>query len=150
MGPASLSPVQVPVIYTAAGTTSAAGNGYVGVGFSGGGDTSLAAGSGGGTEEPSSFSESVSGNVYANSLDFFGLTLLGASGGEYEGSGSWSATIDPTVEIDPTFLAGNPGYSLEIDPNPPATSPVPEPSISLLLGTGLIGLAAAVRRGICR
>jgi hypothetical protein len=50
------------------------------------------------------------------------------------------------VEIDPTFLANNPGYSLLIDPNPPGTSPAPEPGSLLLLGTGMISLAGVVRR----
>jgi hypothetical protein len=155
VGPVSY--VSVPVIYSATGTTSASATcsgenpdttcAYVGVSFSGTGATSsLLACSPSCADEPSSFSESLVGNVYSNEAADFGLNLIGQSGGNFAGPGSWSATLDPMVEIDPAFLADNPGYSLEIDANPPGTSAAPEPGSLLLLGTGMISLAGVVRR----
>ena len=147
VGPVSY--VSVPVIYSATGTTSATG-GYATVSFAGYSTSSLIACSPSTSclaGEPSSFSGSVDGTVYSNTVgDSFGLNLYGQSGGNFGGPGSWSATVDPMVEIDPTFLANNPGYSLLIDPNPPGTSPAPEPGSLLLLGTGMISLAGVVRR----
>jgi hypothetical protein len=155
VGPESYVPV--PVIYTAAGTTSASATcsglnplaacAYVTAAFGGTGTTSsLIACSPSCSGEPSSFSGSLDGTVYSNDSADFGLSFNGSSGGPWIGPGGWSAMVDPTVQIDPTFLADNPGYSLEIDPNPPGTSPVPEPGSLLLLGTGMISLVGMVRR----
>jgi hypothetical protein len=145
VGPESY--VSVPVIYSATGTASATG-GYATVGFAGYNTSSLIACSPSAScsGEPSSFSGSLDGTVYSNVGVDFGLSLLGQSGGNFSGPGSWSAMVDPSVVIDPTFLANNPGYSLEIDPNPPGTSPVPEPDTLALLGTGMIGFVGVVRR----
>lgn len=151
LGPVSY--VQVPVIYSATGTASATG-GYATVSFAGYNTSSLIACSPSTsclTGEPSSFSGSVDGTVSSNVVGYaFALNMYGQSGGNFAGPGSWSAAVDPTVEIDPTFLAANPGYSLEIDPNLPGTSPIPEPGSLLLLGTGMIGLAGVVRRRLSR
>jgi hypothetical protein len=144
VGPESY--VSVPVIYSATGTTSAT-DGYATVGFAGYSTSSLIACSPSCAGEPSSFSGSIDGTVYSNTVgDTFDLNLYGQSGGNFSGPGSWSATVDPMVEIDPTFLADNPGYSLIIDANPPGTSSAPEPGSLLLLGTGMISLAGVVRR----
>jgi hypothetical protein len=145
VGPESY--VSVPVIYSAAGTASATG-GYATVGFAGYNTSSLIACSPSAScsGEPSSFLGLLDGTVYSNVGVDFGLALFGQSGGNFSGPGSWSAIVDPSVVIDPTFLANNPGYSLEIDPNPPGTSPVPEPGSLLLLCTGMISLAGMVRR----
>jgi len=53
--------------------------------------------------------------------------------------GGASASVDPQISIAPTYLAGNPGVSLEFSPY---IFPVPEPSITRLftLGSGLAGL----------
>lgn len=140
--------LSVPVIYSASGTTSATG-GYATVGFAGYNTSSLIACSPSISCAPgdkSSFSGFLDGTVYSNVSVDFGLNLYGQSGGNFSGPGSWSAMVDPTVQIDPTFLANNPGYSLIIDPNPTTTSSVPEPGNLLLLSTGMIGLAGVVRR----
>jgi hypothetical protein len=161
--------VPVPVIYSGAGNTSASATcsglspltscAYAYANFSGDGITSapyaLNACSPSCADEASSFSGSLDGIVYSNpefpgEADWFEVSFLGGSGGPWIGPGGWSATVDPTVVIDPAFLASNPGYSLEIDPNPPSTSPVPEPDTLALLGTGMIGFVGVVRRRMSR
>jgi hypothetical protein len=117
------------------------------VGFAGYDTSSLIACSPSCADEPSSFSGSLGGTVYSNDIAEFGLSLFGQSGGNFSGPGGWSASVDPTVEIDPAFLANNPGYSLIIDPNPSGTSTVtPEPGTLALFGSGLLVLARVVRR----
>ena len=140
------SSVLVPVIYSATGTASATG-GYATVGFAGYYTSSLIACSPSAmcSGEPSSFSGTLDGYVYSNFGADFGLSLSGQSAGNLSGPGNWSATVDPSVVIDPTFLADNPAYSLIIDPNP-VTSPTPEPGTLALFGSGLFVLAGAVRR----
>jgi hypothetical protein len=56
-----------------------------------------------------------------------------------------SASLDPTIEIDPAFLAANPGYSLVFSPGfaPPLSSAVPEPSTWAILILGFAGLGYA-------
>ncbi|BAN35819.1 hypothetical protein SCD_n02008 [Sulfuricella denitrificans skB26] len=55
------------------------------------------------------------------------------------------AWADPTIQIDPTFLATNPQYSLSFSSNLPAAV-VPVPAAAWLLGSGLIGLVGVARR----
>ena len=55
------------------------------------------------------------------------------------------AWADPTIQIDPTFLAANPQYSLSFSSNLPAPA-VPVPAAAWLFGSGLIGLAGAARK----
>jgi hypothetical protein len=75
-------------------------------------------------------------------LELFTGTNLGAT----------SASIDPVITIDPTFLADNPGFGLAFSPNiqqettEPTTSSVPEPASIVLVAAGLIGLGAVRRR----
>lgn len=63
--------------------------------------------------------------------------------------GTASASLDPYIYIDPTFLASNPGYSLTFSDgvaNTPPSSPVPEPSTFLLLGSSILATAGTLRR----
>jgi hypothetical protein len=65
------------------------------------------------------------------------------------GEGSFSAILDPFLEIDPAFLATHPGYSLELSPNlTGGTTSVPEVSswTTLLLGLAGLGLARSRRK----
>ena len=52
------------------------------------------------------------------------------------------AWADPLVEIDPTFLAANPQYSLNFSAN----VPVPEPTTMWMIGSGLLGIMRFARR----
>lgn len=55
------------------------------------------------------------------------------------------AWADPTIQIDPTFLAANPQYSLSFSSNLPAPA-VPVPAAAWLFGSGLVGLVGASRK----
>jgi hypothetical protein len=57
-------------------------------------------------------------------------------------SATITIVIDPTIEIDPTWLQNNPGFSIETNA---ASSPVPIPAAAWLLAPGL-GMLAGLRR----
>ena len=59
---------------------------------------------------------------------------------------SFSATLDPTITIDPIFLESHPGYSLVFSRNP--STPVPEPGTwsMMLIGVAGLGVTARLRR----
>ncbi|MDR3703338.1 MAG: PEP-CTERM sorting domain-containing protein [Candidatus Sulfopaludibacter sp.] len=59
-------------------------------------------------------------------------------------NGTWAATVDPSVEIDPSFQYAA-DFTLEVSPGAQST---PEPSSSLLLGAGLLAIAGFLRRKV--
>jgi len=103
----------------------------------------------GGNPAPGQFYFSVPWSSNALSLFFVGT-------GCGPGSGSCSSSIDPTIIIDPNWLADNPGYTLieDSDEFAVATSPTPEPASLLLLASGLLGVlpqtAPRIRRILSR
>jgi len=56
------------------------------------------------------------------------------------------ATADPFIQIDPAFLAANPGYSLVFSSNVTNAPPVPLPGAAWLLASGLFAAARLGRR----
>lgn len=132
----------VPLIFTGSGSTSASGPDTEALGqfYTPGGAlyacsaTGYAVGVCG--SEPSSFSGSVDYNAVQGGL--YDIEII-ASGSSSLGTASWTASVDPMIEIDPNFADAS-DFSLEFSPNPPS---VPEPSTFLLLGTGLLGMAGA-------
>jgi hypothetical protein len=62
--------------------------------------------------------------------------------GEMGTPGSWSATIDPEIYIDPSFQYAS-DFVLETSA-PLTSSSGPEPSSSLLLGAGLLLVGAGL------
>jgi hypothetical protein len=90
------------------------------------------------------YSSSVSSATY-NPNSF----TVGATGEAYYGVGStagqFSVQIDPTLEIDPSWLAENPGYSRVFSSN---YSPVPLPASVWMMLSGLAALTLLGRRPI--
>jgi len=86
--------------------------------------------------------------VYAFTISAFGTTGPTASSGmDVPLDGTFQATIDPTFEIDPRFLADNPGLNLQLLESPGVgNSETPEPGTLALLGSGMLGVAGALRR----
>ncbi|MGD0519895.1 MAG: PEP-CTERM sorting domain-containing protein [Terracidiphilus sp.] len=93
---------------------------------------------------PSSFTSlQTEEYLYPNTVYAPSIGIVGDAG---EGDGTWYASLDPLIEIDPTFPDAS-DYSLEFSPNPSGTSTVtPEPGTLTLFGSGLFVLAGAVRR----
>jgi hypothetical protein len=63
--------------------------------------------------------------------------------------GSGTVSVDPFIFIDPTFLAENPGYSLDFSPavgNSPSGVPEPATWATMLLGVGMIGAGLRMAR----
>jgi PEP-CTERM motif len=80
-------------------------------------------------------------------MEVYGIVEVNLSQGPIA-SGSFSATADPILAIDPAFLAANPGYTLVFSPGFVVSPSVPEPSTWAMLLVGFAGLGyAGWRRG---
>ena len=93
-----------------------------------------------------SFSGTQKGFGNIDVLSDYEVIVTGNASG---GSGQYSATLDPSVVIDPTFPDAS-AYSIVFSPNVggSAGSTVPEPSTWALLVVGFAGLGiAGWRRG---
>jgi len=92
---------------------------------------------------PASFSGTVSlgDALVSDGQSSEGLVIERVSGGL--SNGTETASFDPSITIDPNWLASNPGYSLVFSPDSVA---VPEPFTLSLFGAGLAGAAAMRRR----
>jgi hypothetical protein len=78
---------------------------------------------------PASFSSSVTGNGTPGTIYEIDVAAGGGAGSFF--AGSWTASIDPQVMIDPNFAdAGD--FTLEFSPNPAGFAPEPS-SFSLLV-----------------
>lgn len=86
-------------------------------------------------------SGSFSGQTIVTPGYLYTVTLLAEAGARWGGSAT--AFIDPYLQINPTWAAANPGYSLTVSDgigNAAPPSAVPEPATFTLFGLGLIGL----------
>ncbi len=88
---------------------------------------------------PSSRSINYAYSLTTNTLGDVSMYASGSSP-----LGSFTATIDPTISIDPGWLALNPGYKVVLSSN---ITPVPEPDTyaMMLAGLGLLGFIATRR-----
>jgi hypothetical protein len=76
----------------------------------------------------------ISGADYNLQITVFAVAQTDA------GPDKQSASIDPFISIDPTFLLNNPGFSLEFSPGTVNVSSVPEPSTWAMMILGFAGI----------
>ena len=72
--------------------------------------------------------------VTANTVQYVELRLTGNSSPIGGGGGSYRGYLDPVIEIDPLFLAANPGYSLAFSAG---LQTVPVPGALVLFGSAV-------------
>jgi hypothetical protein len=75
-----------------------------------------------------------------------------AESNETDTSDTFNASVDPFIQIDPTFLAGNPGYSLVLSQdivNEPLSG-VPEPRTTGIMLLGLLAVVIVGKRKLQR
>jgi hypothetical protein len=137
VGPVSGVPVTLDISGSA--TTSATGPNAEGLGYIeyGNGDlytcSSTVAGPCG-TEASSGSLNSVQfSNEFTNTL--YDLQVIAS--GSSAGAGSFSASANALLSLDSSWLAGNPGYSLQFGPAP---VPLPATVWLMLAGLGCLGL----------
>ncbi len=141
----------VPLIFTGSDSTSASGPSAAAYAYfqTPGGqiDSCSAAGSQVGT--CGTLPPSNSGTLHYNAVPcppnaptcaLYDVSVL-ASGSSSLGTGSWSASVDPEVEIGPNFAYAS-DFSLVFSPGPTT----PEPGSLALFGSGVLGLGALLRR----
>jgi hypothetical protein len=132
----------VPLIFTASGSTSQTGPASgvnVSVFAPGGSLSACSEGAAAGQctpGVPSSFSSTLHANATPGTIYQFTAAINGGSSDAVLGA-TWSATVDPEVEIDPSFADAG-AFTLEFSPDPPA----PEASSVLLLLAGCLALGA--------
>jgi hypothetical protein len=155
---------QVPLIFTGSGSTSISSITYPGTGDFEGTQFAIAgynlplglglpeyrggyedlintcSGSGGAIpgitcQNQNSFSFSLSADATPGTI----YEIDVSAGGSAVFVGSWAASVDPQVEIDPSFADAS-DFTLEFSPNPP--SAVPEPSSMPLLLLVCLGVGA--------
>lgn len=134
----------VPVLFTASGTTSVSGIAatstasltvpYVNSPIRACSTTTGSCGA------PPTFSVAMDVNIPSNYVLSFSIGAGGLATADFLNGSSYSASVDPMVEIDPNFAQAN-QFSLVVSP-----SPTPEPGSLVMFGSGVLGLAAMVRR----
>jgi hypothetical protein len=135
----------VPLIFTRAGSTSAGS----GTGFLASASVFIGSFGGMGACQPIGFN-CVAGNVASfggsetvyTSPGVYQVRIFASVSAETGAIGTASAFADPTIAIDPAFLATHPGFGLTFSGNLPA----PEPAEASLLLTGLAGLLVRAKR----
>jgi hypothetical protein len=141
----------VPLVFSASGSTFAAGTDTTAVAqaFSAGGAFNACSGTGNGAATcgngaggvlPSSFAGSEAFNLASNTLSDVEVAIEGSS---TLGPGNWSTGVDPQISFAPGFASA--GYTLEASPD---LTPVPVPGTVWLMLAALGALAlVSVRSG---
>jgi len=105
-----------------------------------------------GSESPS-FDGTLDATAFADEAAEVSISFGAGGGGNAVEGGTAGVSVDPLIEIDPTYLLANPGLTLEFSPGvgnglPAAPQPVPEPPSLALLAAGMAALAAWRRRQV--